>query len=29
LWHIREGKVARLVIYRDRDRAFADLGQRE
>jgi len=26
LWHIREGKVTRLVIYFDRDRAFADLG---
>ena len=26
LFHVREGKVARLVIYFDRERAFADLG---
>ena len=26
LWHIRGGKVARFVIYFDRERAFADLG---
>jgi ketosteroid isomerase-like protein len=26
LFHIREGKVAKLVTYWDIDRAFADLG---
>jgi ketosteroid isomerase-like protein len=26
LFHIREGKITRLVIYFDRDRAFAELG---
>jgi hypothetical protein len=29
LYHVRDGKVIRQVVYFDRERAFADLGLKE